>query len=225
MMPVVSTPAARRPWQMIVPVRGGAVGKSRLVSIEGRTLTDGDRNDLALAMARDTVSAAVASDRGRVVVLTADEVVASMARQCGAAVAVDSGRGLNTELARAAVSLASTVGVCVLLGDLPALRPEDLGAGLDLADSERGAGVVVPDWEGTGTTLVARAPCEGSAVTFGFGPGSAERHQRAGLHVAGLHLARLRADVDIPEGWGRAVRLGLGPATAALRAHLLAHPR
>lgn len=222
MMPVVSTPADRPPWRVIVPVRGGGVGKSRLVSIEGRTLTDGDRFDLALAMARDTVSAAVASDRGRVVVLTGDEVVTSMARQCGAAVAVDGGRGLNAELARVAASLAPAVGVCVLLGDVPALRPEDLAAALDLAEAERAPGVLVPDWEGTGTTLVARAPGAGSAVTFGFGPGSAERHRRAGLHVAGLHLTRLRADVDIPEAWGRAVRLGLGPATAALREHLLA---
>jgi 2-phospho-L-lactate/phosphoenolpyruvate guanylyltransferase len=221
MMPAVSSPKAPYEWQVVVPVRGGAVGKSRLRSIEGHVLTDIDRRDLALAMARDTVSAAVASARGPVLVLTADEAVQAMAADCGASVAPDGGRGLNAELACAVVALPPADGVCVLLGDLPAIRPADLAEALDQAGSTSAHGVVVPDWEGTGTTLVALAPGRLGRAGFCFGPDSARRHRQAGLREVGLHLVRLRSDVDTAQAWDRAVRLGLGPATTALRHRLL----
>lgn len=221
MMPAVSSPTALYAWQVIVPVRGGPVGKSRLRSIEGRVLADTDRGDLALAMARDTVSAAVAGTRGRVLVLTGDERVRAMAADCGASIAPDGGRGLNTELAVAVDSVAPSDGVCVLLGDLPAILPADLEEVLHLAGSTSAPGVVVPDWEESGTTLVALAPGRPGRVGFCFGPDSARRHRQAGLRAAGLHLARLRSDVDTSDGWDRAVRLGLGPATTALRGRLL----
>jgi 2-phospho-L-lactate/phosphoenolpyruvate guanylyltransferase len=217
----VSSPTVPHAWQVIVPVRGGPVGKSRLRSIEGRPLTDPDRSALALAMARDTVSAAVASSYGPVHVLTADDPVRALAADCGAAVAPDGGGGLNDELDRTVLSLSPADGVCVLLGDLPALRPADLAEALDLARATTGRGVVVPDWQGTGTTLVALAPGRGGRVGFGFGTGSAERHRRAGLVVVGLHLDRLRSDVDTSHAWDRAVRLGLGPASSGLRRRLL----
>ncbi|MCA1782715.1 MAG: 2-phospho-L-lactate guanylyltransferase [Dermatophilaceae bacterium] len=221
----MSSPTDRPPWRVIVPVRGGPVGKSRLTSIEGRPLTDAERRELALAMAHDTVSAAIAGDRGPVVVLTGDDTVAELARAWGATVALDTGRGLNAELAAAAAAFAGSGAVCVLLGDLPALRPEDLDVAIDLAGSASRPGIVVPDWEGTGTTLVALTDGPPDLSVLGFGPGSAERHRLAGLSVAGLQLARLRCDVDTPQGWDRAVRLGLGASTAALRRHLLAPTR
>ena len=225
MMPAVSPSSDRQvapTWQVIVPVRGGSAGKSRLTSIEGVRLTGPQRRELALAMAHDTVSAAVALGRGPVTVLTGDGAVASMAAECGATTATDHGRGLNPELAEAAAAYGAAVGVAVLLGDLPALRPVDLGAALDLARDLPEPGLVVPDGEGTGTTLVAGTPGAVEAPPFRFGAGSAQRHQRAGLHPGGLHLDRLRADVDTPEGWAAAVRLGLGPTTSALRLRLLA---
>lgn len=225
MMPAVSSPHDRPLWRVIVPVRGGPVGKSRLTSVEGRLLTGPERSDLALAMAHDTVSAAVAGGSGPVVVLTGDDVVAELAADCGATTIVDQGRGLNAELADAAASLGTSVAVCVLLGDLPALRPQDLGEALDLAQAVPAPGIVVPDWEGSGTTLIAGTWGAFDPLPFCFGRGSARRHQRAGLRPGGLHLARLRADVDTPEAWENAVRLGLGPATSALRRRLLERTR
>lgn len=221
MMPAVSSPTVPHEWRVIVPVRGGPVGKSRLRSIEGRILTDVDRRDLALAMARDTVAAALACARGPVLVLTDDETVEAMAAECGAAVAPDGGRGLNAELAGAVDSVAPTDGVCVLLGDVPAVRPADLAEALELAGCTSAPGVVVPDWEGTGTTLVALAPGRLGRAGFCFGPDSARCHRQAGLREVGLHLARLRSDVDTASAWDRAVLLGLGPATTALRGRLL----
>lgn len=225
MMPAVSSSLDQPAWQVLVPVRGGAVGKSRLTSIEGRRLTDPQRRDLALAMAHDTVSAAVAAGRGPVAVLTADATVVTLAADCAATTITDRGRGLNAELSSAAASFGRAWAVCVLLGDLPSLRPEDLGEALDLAGDLSGAGIVVPDREGTGTTLIASPPPAVEQLSFRFGPGSAQRHQRAGLRPAGLHLQRLRADVDTADGWAEAVRLGLGPATSALRHRLLAGSR
>lgn len=222
MMPAVSSPTDRPRWRVIVPVRGGPLGKSRLTGIEGRPLTDAGRRALALAMAHDTVAAALACDRGPVVVLTGDDTVSGLARAWGATVALDTGRGLNAELASAAAALAGAGGVCLLLGDLPALRPEDVGAALDVAESTPGPGIIVPDREGTGTTLVALTGDPLDPSVLGFGPGSAARHQQAGLHVAGRRLERLRCDVDTPQGWERALRLGLGAASAAMRQDLLA---
>ena len=224
MMRAVSFSADPAAWRIIVPVRGGPAGKSRLAQIEGRPLTETERAEVALAMARDTLRAAVSAARGRVLVLTGDPVVASVAHESGAEVTTDGGQGLNTELAGAARTVPREMGVCVVLADLPAVRPEDLGAALDLADGVEGPGIVVPDWEGTGTALVAVTPAGRSSVVFGFGPGSATRHRRAGLLPAGLDLDRIRTDVDTSAAWDRAARLGLGASTAALRRRLLGPP-
>lgn len=106
-------------WRLIVPVRGGALGKSRLTSIEGHPLTEPDRRDLMMAMAADTVAAAVASGCGPVGVLTADGLVADLARSLGADVVIDQGRGLNPELYAALAPVAPASGVAVLLGICP----------------------------------------------------------------------------------------------------------
>lgn len=219
MMPAVSPPVDRSSWRVVVPVRGGLAGKSRLTAVEDRPLAESERSALALAMARDTVRAAVAARRGSVVVLTADDAVATMAAACGAGVVADTGRGLNVEL-RAVAATHPAAAVCALLGDLPTLAPSDLAELLDGAEGLDGPGAFVPDWEGTGTTCVAVVGRPG-VPPFHFGPGSAERHRRAGLVPSALGLARLRTDVDTPLAWERAVALGLGPATAALRRRVL----
>lgn len=209
-------------WTVLVPVRGGGSGKSRLSRIEERHLTPAERVEVAMAMARDTVTAAVAAGVGPVVVVTADPQVTAMARSCGAAVREDRGRGLNSELSAAAAVVGPTMGVCALLGDLPALTAESLAAALEQA-ADAPEGGFVPDHEGTGTALVAVGP---GAVDIGFrfGPGSARRHEEAGLSAVGTDLPRVRCDVDTTAAWEQALELGLGPATSALRAALLTGP-
>lgn len=224
-MPVVSSSRTAPGWRIIVPVRGGSAGKTRLTRIEGRPLSDVDRVALALAMAQDTVAAALASDCGPVWVLTADTHVAAIAVRMGASVVHDDGGGLNAELIRAARELtdAATTGradLAFLLGDLPALRPDDLRAALAQAGSPGRGRAYVPDWEGTGTALVTIDRATGP-VRLAFGPDSARRHADLGLTAVGLQLERLRCDVDTPEAWERAVALGLGPMTAAARTGVL----
>lgn len=234
--PATASDGAPQHWRIIVPVRGGSAGKSRLSEVEGRRLRDADRRELTMAMARDTVTAAVRSGRGTVAVLTADGPVATMASDCGAWVIHDAGRGLNAELIATAgasgllpphtadpagAATAAGEGICVVLGDLPCLLPADLCAVLDVAERAPAAGVVVADEDGTGTTTVAYAAHYRGTRTFRFGPGSAEQHRQAGLRIAGADRPRLRCDVDTSAGWDRAVELGLGAATSALRERLL----
>lgn len=97
----------------------------------------------------------------------------------------------------------------MLLGDLPALRAEDLVAALESCAAHPTC--VVPDAEGTGTVLLTS--------TVGppqprFGPGSAARHALAATLLA-LDLPRLRRDVDTAADLATAMSLGVGPRTAA----------
>lgn len=101
-------------------------------------------------------------------------------------------------------------GVAVLVGDLPALRPAELGAALRAAACHPAS--FVADHTGTGTTLLAALP--GQALRPAFGPGSAGRH---GTTAVALDAGPgLRLDVDTAEDLEAAVKLGVGRQTAAL---------
>jgi 2-phospho-L-lactate guanylyltransferase len=82
-------------------------------------------------------------------------------------------------------------GVAALVGDLPALRPEELASALEAAAAHPEA--FVPDADGTGTTLLTAAP--GHPLRPEFGPGSAARHARHAVRLDGVG-AGLRRDVD-----------------------------
>ncbi len=211
-------------WHLVVPVKGGAGAKSRLHPPRGVT-----RRDLAWAIAQDCLAAACAGmPAGRVHVVTSDPAAASFASGLGASLVADPGRGLNEAVragvraaassspARAAALLrlpaarAATNGVAVLLGDLPALRPEDLQAGLAAAAQHPRA--VVPDADGTGTVLLTSRD---GHLEPEFGAGSAARHAAAGHQRLDLDLPRLRTDVDDDRSLAAAGALGLGPATLA----------
>jgi len=215
----VSPAAVPSAWHVVVPIRGGSSGKSRLTDLDGVALPADDRVDLALAMALDTVGAAVDLACGPVTVVTGDAVVSSAMSALGAEIARDRGRGLNAELRAAAETVPASTGVLFLLGDVPAVVAADLRAALDEL-RQVGAGFV-PDWEGTGTALVGCSPGR-SRPSLAFGSDSAARHRAIGLSPVGLGLERLRCDVDTPAAWARAEALGLGPATTAARDRILA---
>jgi 2-phospho-L-lactate guanylyltransferase len=99
--------------------------------------------------------------------------------------------------------------VAVLLGDLPALRAEDLTAALGAAAAYPLA--VVPDAAGDGTVLLTALA--GADLTPAFGGGSAARHQAGGHHRLDLDLPRLRTDVDDDAALRAVVALGVGAAT------------
>lgn len=207
---LAATAAAVPGWTVIVPVKPAAAGKSRL-AVPGV-----DRVDLARAIAVDTIEAAAASDAvTRVLVVTADAATAAAVSGIrGVEVVHDTADGL-----RAAIALGiETAGVdadrAVLLGDLPALVPNELTHALALAATAGRA--FVPDADGTGSALAtarARLPFEPR-----FGADSAAAHLAAGFTELVLPASwGLRRDVDMLEHLDAVQAHGtLGPRTAEL---------
>ena len=173
---------------------------------------------LARALALDTVTAAVeAVGEGHVVVVTSDHDVVASVQGLPARTLPDPGEGLNAAVRAGLAAVPPGHPAAVLLGDVPALRAADLRTALATADGYEGW--FVPDAEGTGTVLLGAR--EATSLRPRFGSGSAGRHEADGLVRLDLALDRLRRDVDDAASLGEALRLGVGPSTAALLAHLI----
>jgi 2-phospho-L-lactate/phosphoenolpyruvate guanylyltransferase len=215
----MTAPQADSPltWSLVVPVKVLARAKSRLAVLAGP-----HRAALALAMAADTVAAALACPVvDQVIAVTDDTEAARVLAGLGAVVTRDKpGRGLNPALRHGAALAAARwpgAGIGALAADLPALRPAELDRGLRAAAQWEHA--FVPDAAGSGTTLYTARP--GAPFRPRFGPRSAEQHRATGaaeLSLAGL--ASLRRDVDQPRDLSAASDLGVGPRTAAVAALL-----
>ncbi|WP_282945262.1 2-phospho-L-lactate guanylyltransferase [Cellulomonas endometrii] len=211
-------------WVLVVPVKDARRGKTRLADV----LEPGARAALVRAMALDTVEAVLAAPRvARVLVVTADPEVGGGAGALRRArvlpeppAAADDARGGWASLDRAvsagvaaARAEAPTAHVGVLLGDLPGLDPAELDAALAAAEAHPLA--VVPDAEGTGTTLLTART--GERLQPAFGGGSAAAHQRLGHVVVDLPAgSTLRHDVDVPEDLTALLERGVGGRTGAL---------
>lgn len=188
-------------WTIVVPLKVLPNAKSRLVA----SLSADEHAELVRAIRADTLAAARQVAR---VVVVSD--VAS-----GEADLVQRSVGLNGALRDGAAYAARRWpgdGVVALVGDLPALRPEELSAALAAAHEQPCS--YVPDAAGTGTTLLAARP--GLAFDPRFGEGSAARHADIAVRIDGG--PGLRCDVDTAEDLDAAESLGLGPSTAAVLA-------
>jgi 2-phospho-L-lactate/phosphoenolpyruvate guanylyltransferase len=194
----------------VLPLKGGPAAKSRL----------GAPPAVAAAIALDCLDAVLrARTVATTVVVTPDPALSSYAAAAGAVVRWESapGGGLLAALSDGLTGLSGPV--AVLLGDLPALLPDDLDDALTLASDTLSAeggprSVFVPDAEGTGTVLLAALTP--AAMRPQFGPASALLHEQAGARRLEADLPRLRRDVDTPDDLLRAAALGLGPHTRAL---------
>jgi 2-phospho-L-lactate/phosphoenolpyruvate guanylyltransferase len=213
------TPTTDSAWVVVVPVKHGDIAKSRLTGVTAR-----QRTELARAFPADCASAALACDLvGTVVVVTDDTVAAATMRGVGATVIADEpDAGLNPALQHARAWVRRRIGdvpVVVLSGDLPALRPGDLSTALTRA--QRCTRAFLPDLAGGGTTLLAAQP--DVDLDPRFGTTSRRRHRDSGAcELDAEGLATLRRDVDTWDDLEEAVRLGVGPHTAAvLRRHRL----
>jgi 2-phospho-L-lactate guanylyltransferase len=197
-------------WHIILPVKGGGRAKTRLG-------LDVDRPALSLAMAMDCLDAVLRTGCvARALVVTDDPLSARAARSAGAVVVPqsDSRRGLAGAVDDGLALAHGPTGV--LLADLPALTPDDLEAALQVVHRALGAdrrAAFVPDAQGVGTVLLAG--CTPADLVPRFGPDSAAAHERAGATRLDLLLPRLRRDVDTATDLAAAVRLGVGPRTAA----------
>lgn len=198
-------------WSVVVPVKRLHRAKTRLRG----SLADVDHDALVLAMALDTVAAALASPPvGTVIVVTDDPVAAQALTALGALCVPDEpDAGLNPALehgAAEAVRRAPRWGVAVLGSDLPALRPAELASALAAV---RGRAFVA-DAAGTGTTLLAAHP--GVALRPAYGPASAAAHAASGAQALTGDWPSLRRDVDTADDLRAAATLTLGRRSASV---------
>ncbi|GAA1828159.1 2-phospho-L-lactate guanylyltransferase [Agromyces salentinus] len=211
-------------WTVVIPVRRAPAAKTRL----GPDIADAGRAELARAFALDTIEAALAARTvGRVIVVGDDPSLAGSAEFLPEPTSPD--RGLDVAIrhgiARAqivpvgpadAAGGPSPVRVAVLLGDLPALRPDELDLALDAA--ARHPLSFISDADGAGTTF--------AAATVGgfeprFGAASAERHAGAGfVELDASALPGITHDVDTVDALETALHLGVGVHTAEAVARL-----
>ncbi|WP_213815776.1 2-phospho-L-lactate guanylyltransferase [Glaciihabitans sp. dw_435] len=193
-------------WTVVVPIKGTDDAKSRL---------GGDsvlRGALARAIALDTVEAVVAAkDVARVIVVTT-EADASGFRELGAEVILDGKDGLNPAVVLGARSAVAGTGVALLLGDLPALAPEELTRMLVIGSGHPRA--MLADAEDVGTVLLTALP--GVAHEPAFGGASRAAHLARGyVEMQAPDWYGIRRDVDTVEQLA-AVADRVGPRTRAL---------
>lgn len=198
-------PAQTR-WHVVIPVKDTRVGKSRLTPLAGL-----ERQRLSIAIAQDTIVATVAAvGPAHVVLVTSDPVLSRRWSGRVGTVLPDPGAGLNAAARAGRLAVPGAPGACaaVLLGDLPALRPDDLRVALRTAEKHEAA--FVPDAEGAGTVLLC------GTVPPSFGPASAAAHAAQGAVRLELERPGLRRDVDDAVSLREAHELGVGPATRAV---------
>lgn len=189
-------------WTVLVPVRALPSAKSRLSSTVAAALFE----PLVRGIRADTLAAV------RAAAPVARTVVVCDVPGEGVDL-VQTSPGLNGAL-RDGAALARRRwprdGVAALVGDLPALRPQELADALD--DAARYPCAFVPDRDGTGTTLLTARP--GADLDPRFGAASAARHQAIAVELAAG--PGLRHDVDTADDLVAAAEVGLGVHTAAL---------
>lgn len=203
--------ATRPGFGVVIPVKPPAVAKSRLAGLGVRA-----RQELVVAFASDTVTAALACPLVQaVVVVTDDHRLARGIADLGAHVLPDShADDLNGSLTQAAAEVERRwpeLRITALCADLPALRSAELARVLEEVPSDRQS--FLPDADRVGTTLVA-AP---STRLFDprFGTGSRGAHLDLGAFEIDLpDVESVRRDVDTPADLAAALRLGVGPRTS-----------
>ncbi len=187
---------------MLIPVKAFGHAKRRL----HLAMSAPARAELARAMADQVV---VAAHPLPVAVVCDDVAVAEWARDQGALVVWEPGRGLNGAV-EAGVAHLREAGV-----DQVTVAHADLPRATDLAEVGESAGItIVPDRHGNGTNVIALPTA--AHFAFSYGPGSFARHlaeaRRLGLPLRVLDRPDLAHDVDEP---GDIVPVGHTTVTAA----------
>ncbi|MFI1969007.1 2-phospho-L-lactate guanylyltransferase [Streptomyces cinnamoneus] len=207
-------------WTLVVPLKPLAVAKSRLRAGAGGLPGPA----LALAFALDTVAAALACGSVRdVAVVTDDRPAGRELAALGARILPEppGGGGLNAALAHGARTVRAgrpRSAVATLNADLPALRPGELGRVLEYAAEFPRA--FLADAAGIGTTLLAATA--GKELGPAFEGRSRARHRASGAREIDVRdVDSVRRDVDTETDFRAALKLGVGPRTAALADGLL----
>ncbi|MEU1548356.1 2-phospho-L-lactate guanylyltransferase [Nocardia sp. NPDC005745] len=199
------------PALLLLPMKAPSRAKTRL---RASLHTDIPHERVVHALFCDTLSAALSCpDVANVLVLTTDRRISQEARALGAQVWTE--EDPRAELNHTLQSAASTayqqgLRIGVLPGDLPALRPHELGQALAAAGTQR---AFCADRHSTGTTLLLAGE---APLAPQFGPGSAQAHRQSGAKQLLGEWKSLRTDVDTATDLLAAATLGLGQRTTAL---------
>lgn len=173
---------------VLVPVKAFHQAKMRLAPV----LSPQQRAALARSMAEHVLQAAAPLP---VAVVCDDDEVAAWARDCGAVVLPEPGRGLNGAVAAAVTQLEGQgfTRLIVAHSDLP------LANNLSRLATVRGI-ALVPDRREDGTNVISLPA--GCGFGFTYGAGSFDRHRRealrTGLAWQVIHDPGLAWDVDFP---------------------------
>lgn len=174
---------------VLVPVKAFSRAKLRLAP----ALSPQRRRELARTMATRVVRSAAGLP---VAVVCDDDEVAGWARDLGATVVWEPGRGLNGAV-QAGFDRLCQLGVAqtvIAAGDLPLAT--------DLRSLTGFAGItLIPDRRHDGTNVIVLP--SSASFAFAYGPGSFDRHLQAardsGHAVRVVHSSPLAWDVDLPE--------------------------
>lgn len=182
----------------VLPVKSFPNAKQRLSS----GLVPELRSQLAEAMVNDVLEALRATTVDLVIVVTAAESVAAIAREHGAVVLADDEQGHNPA---ASIGVRDAVrrgadSVLLVPGDCPALDPAEVDELIAAAPGQPSV-IIVPDRHGTGTNALLITPPD--VLQPSFGPGSCQRHaalaEAAGVVHQVVQIPSLALDVDTPE--------------------------
>jgi 2-phospho-L-lactate guanylyltransferase len=201
----------------VLPVKRFDSAKQRL----GEAVGAPERRELAAAMVEDVLVALGEVDGlDDLIVVTAEDRAAALARAAGAHVVpdrVEAGQSLAAEVGVEVAVQRGAERALLVPGDCPALDPGELstllalhqGGGTDSTGSvvagpagtgSRGSVVIVPDRHGAGTNALLLAPPK--ALSPSFGPGSLARHaalaSAGGATVRVAQAPSLELDVDTP---------------------------
>lgn len=198
---------------VVVPAKPLDAALRRLAGVLGGP----ERRALQAAMLSDVLTAAaVFSDL--VVVVTADRLVADLARGLGAVIApdLDPPAGINAAVSRG-IAAAGGQPVLVVMGDLPCATEADLRQVAAAAPAGRGVTIAVSG-DGTGTNAMLLAPPDVIAPSFGVG--SLTRHladaEAAEADCTVVTAPGLMLDVDTPADLATLLRAAGTSQTAAL---------
>jgi 2-phospho-L-lactate/phosphoenolpyruvate guanylyltransferase len=183
----------------VVPLKTTTQAKQRLAGALGAAL----RQQLALAMAHDVLSALAASPGlAGLAVVTLDPAASALARRFEARLLTEGAADGQTGAVNAAARTLSREGgeaMLMIPGDVPLITPQEVEQ-LVAAHNRRPDFVITPAHDGRGSNAVLCAPPD--AVTLRFGDDSFLPHLAAartlGLEPKIVHLAGIGLDIDHP---------------------------
>lgn len=203
-------------WTAIVPIKPTESAKSRLVHHSAE-----HRRDLSVAFAADALLAlSNAAMVERVLVVGAwNPALTTLESDLAVEVLPDAASGLNPALIAAAGTLPPSTPLCVMVGDLPAVTPEQIDAALTAAEGHERS--IISDAQGTGTTTLMVQ--QAAFLQPLFGHRSRAAHVRSGaIDLMRVRAPGMRRDVDTEVDLWDAQRLGVGPHTRAALARTTA---